>query len=37
VVFVRTIKRDNQTKFYLPDDDENPFTNLEAFFGEKYD
>jgi hypothetical protein len=23
-------------RFYLPDDDENPFTNLEAFFGEKY-
>ena len=28
---------DNQTRVYLPDDDENPFTNLEAFFGEKYD
>jgi hypothetical protein len=27
----------NQTRFYLTDDDENPFTNLEAFFGEKYD
>ena len=33
---VRPLK-DNQTRFYLPDDDENPFTNLEAFFGEKYD
>ena len=31
---VRPLK-DNQTRFYLPDDDENPFTNLEAFFGEK--
>jgi hypothetical protein len=31
------MKRDNQTRFYLPDDDENPFTNLEAFFGDKYD
>ena len=28
---------DTQTRFYRPDDDENPFTNLEAFFGEKYD
>jgi hypothetical protein len=28
---------DTQTRFYKPDDDENPFTNLEAFFGEKYD
>ena len=28
---------DNQSRFYLPDDDENPFTNLEAFFGDTYD
>tara|TARA_R110000851_G_scaffold129452_3_gene262161 strand:+ start:39 stop:374 length:336 start_codon:yes stop_codon:yes gene_type:complete len=28
---------DNQTRFYLPDDDEDIFTNLEAFFGEKID
>ena len=33
---VRPLK-DNQTRFYKPDDDENPFTNLEAFFGENYD
>ena len=33
---VRPLK-DNQTRFYLPDDDENPFTNLEAFFGDTYD
>jgi hypothetical protein len=31
------MKRDTKTRFYKPDDDENPFTNLEAFFGEKYD
>ena len=23
---------DTKTRFYKPDDDENPFTNLEAFF-----
>ena len=26
-----------QTRFYLPDDDENLFTNLEAFFGDTHD
>ena len=26
-----------QTRFYKPDDDENPFTNLEAFFGDTHD
>ena len=33
---VRPLK-DNQTRFHLPDDDENPFTNLEAFFGDTHD
>tara|TARA_R110000851_G_scaffold90922_2_gene198595 strand:+ start:60 stop:395 length:336 start_codon:yes stop_codon:yes gene_type:complete len=28
---------DKQTRFHKPDDDENPLTNLEAFFGDKYD
>jgi hypothetical protein len=31
------MKRDAQTRFYIPDADENPFTSLEAFFGDIHD